>query len=113
MTILSRAEVARRLSLYYSERFSGQVSSCYYEPKRAYEINGSGLPSHLSSPNPTWTMLDYIAPTDARALVTDKTDDELRRAARIKAAEVKTEADRVIESPDHPWRKAREAQVQV
>jgi len=111
--MLNRDEVARRLSLYYSERFSGHVWSDYDGMKRAYVINGSGLPSHPSSPNPTWELLDYIKPTEARLLVTGKSDAELLEAARVKAAQVKAEADAVVEEPNHPWRIAREAQAQA
>jgi hypothetical protein len=105
--MLNRNEVARRLSLYYSELFSGDVWSDFDEMKRAYVINGSGLPSHPSSPNPTWSLLDYIKPTVARLLVTSKTDAELLELASIKAAQVKAEADAIVEEPNHPWRIAR------
>src|ERR1041385_1541561 len=111
--MLNRNEVARRLSLYYSARFNGSVSSWYYGSKRAYEIHGSNLPSHPSCPQPTWILADHLSPTKARALVTGKTDEELRQAARVKAAAVRAEADRVIEAPDHPWRRAREARGEV
>lgn len=107
--MITRNEVARRLAAYYSERFSGHVSSCFNDGKRAYEIHGSCLPSHPSCPNPTWTMIDYVVPSEARRMVTNKTDAELLDMARVKAAKVRAEADRIVEGPNHPWRKAREA----
>src|SRR5262245_5287361 len=110
---MRRDEVARRLSLYYSEQFSGHVTSCFDESKRAYAIHGSRLPSHPSCPRSTWTMVDYVAPSKARELITGKSDDELRIIARVKAAEVRAEADRVIEGPDHPWRKERERMAMI
>lgn len=106
---LSRKEIERRLSLYYSERFSGEVACSYDERKRAYSIHGSGLPSHPSCPTQTWSLLDYVKPSDARQLVKGQSDAELKAMALTKAAEVRAEADRIVEGPDHPWRKARDA----
>lgn len=75
MAQLTRKQVAERLAAYYSNKLNGNVSSVYDEQKRAYEIHGHGLPrkydldGNPAQPGATWTMIDYIKPTEARRLI--------------------------------------------
>ncbi len=69
---LSRAQVAERLAKYYTEKMNGPVRCSFDPDKRAYCIQGEGLPSHpdLSEQYPNgWSMLDYVKPGKARQLV--------------------------------------------
>jgi hypothetical protein len=95
--MLSREEIARRLTVYYRARFSGGSLWAYYDDqKRAYCVQGEGLDSHesLRAQHPNgWCMLHYEKPSEARNRVTSRTDAELIADGLARAAQTKAEAD--------------------
>lgn len=99
MSKMTREEVETRLGVYYSARFGGKVWSLFDYQRRVYCIRGDCLPAHesLRTQHPNgWSLLDYVTPKIARELVTGKTDADLQEMGRVKAAEVKKEADAVF-----------------
>lgn len=70
--IHGREAIAKALGEHYSRKMNGKVWSAWDESKRAYSIQGEGLPAHpdLKDKYPNgWSMLDYIAPSKAREIL--------------------------------------------
>jgi hypothetical protein len=76
---MTREQVAEKLGEYYSNKYTkngkpAKVRSFYDESKRAYAIQGSGLPAHpdLQDQYPHgWSLLDHVKPREARRLISD------------------------------------------
>ncbi len=69
---MTRMEVSKALAVHYTQKMNGEVW-CYFDTsKRAYCIQANGLPSHpdLRDLYPNgWTLLDFIQPRKARAMI--------------------------------------------
>lgn len=76
----TRKQISEMLAKYYADKFkrdtgqeyAGKVWVYFDESKRAYCLRGEGLPAHpdLRDMYPNgWSLLDYVKPTEARALV--------------------------------------------
>lgn len=70
--MLTRNQVIAGLAAHYSKKLGGKVWAGWDDEKRAYYIQGEGLPPHpdLKAQFPNgWSLLDYIKPTAARTLL--------------------------------------------
>lgn len=74
--MLTREQVANGLANHYSVKFQGDVWSYFDNAKRVYVVRGEGLPAkytftgELAINGETWSLLDYVKPTEARRLIT-------------------------------------------
>jgi hypothetical protein len=67
--MLTRKVVESALAAHYSQKFAGNVWALYDVSKRAYVIQGEGLPAakNVQQLYPKgWSLLDYITPADAQ-----------------------------------------------
>lgn len=73
---MTREQVIKRLAEHYSELFEGKVWAGYDDSKRAYYIQGEGLPAkpELRDMYPNgWSLLSYLKPSEARRVIQTET----------------------------------------